>query len=132
MLAPRRFLSICTIAKRPILYRYSLQDKLNISDIRSWEIYADFLHTCVKGDVRDMNYFHDQHVLPYEARLRRESPDLLFLDAALHNPFDSDRALVQIESPIYPRLMSSVEETIQERNGPEKTLAWFKQIRQLR
>jgi len=131
MLAPRRFLSICTIAKRPTLYYYSLQDKLNISDIRSWEIYADFLNTCVKGDIRDMNYFHDQHVLPYETRLRRESPDLCFRDLSLYNPFDPDRGLIQIDSPIYPRLMSEVEETLLERKGPERTLAWFKQIRLL-
>ena len=126
----QRLMSICSLARRPI-FRYSLQDKMNISDIRSWEIYADFLDICAKGDIRDLNVFHDQHLRPYESRLRRENEYLLFRDLTLYNPHDPDSCLVQIETPIYPRLMDTAEETFLERRGPERTLTWFKQIRRL-
>ena len=79
-----------------------------------------------------MNIFHDQHILSYENRLRREDPDLIFRDSALYNPSDPDASLVRIAAPIYPRLMGSVEEQIAERKGPLRTLDWFHKIRQLR
>lgn len=126
-------MSICTMSKRHTLpYVYSLQNKPHIVNIRSWEIYVDFMEVCVSGDIRSMNIFHDQHILSYENRLRREDPDLIFRDSALYNPSDPDASLVRIAAPIYPRLMGSVEEQIAERKGPLRTLDWFHKIRQLR
>jgi hypothetical protein len=125
-----RFMSVCTYTKRPI-YRYSLQNKPRIYDIRSWEIYADLLDVCVRGDIRDMNVFHDQHVRGYEARLRNERPDLTFLDLSLYNPYDPASGLVTIETPVYARLMHTVEGTLRSNVAPSKTLHWFEQIRKL-
>ena len=126
-------MSICTVSKRRSLpYVYSLQNKPHIANIRSWEIYNDFLEVCVSGDIRSMNIFHDQHILSYETRLRREDPELIFRDSALSNLSDPDASLVKIAAPIYPRLMGIIEEQIAERKGPTRTLDWFHKIRQLR
>ena len=133
MFGSRRLLSICTVARRPLVpYRYSLQNKPNISNIRSWEIYVDFMSICASGDIRLMNIFHDKHVLCYETRLRKEDPELIFRDSVLYSPSNPDASLVRIAAPVYPRLMGAVEEILHERRAPEKTLSWFHKIRQLR
>ena len=119
-------MSICTVSRRPSLpYVYSLQNKPHLANIRSWEIYVDFMDVCVSGDIRAMNCFHDQHILAFETRLRREDPDLIFRDSSL------DR-LVKIAAPVYPRLMGAVEEIIRERKGTLRTLDWFRQMATLR
>ena len=119
-------MSICTVSRRPSLpYVYSLQNKPHLANIRSWEIYVDFMDVCVSGDIRAMNCFHDQHILSFETRLRREDPDLIFRDSSL------DR-LVKITAPVYPRLMGAVEEIIRERKGTLRTLDWFRQMAILR
>ena len=129
----RRLLSICTMAPRPATpYRYSLQNKPHIANIRSWEIYVDFMSICVSGDIRSMNAFHDKHVLCYETHLRKEDDQLIFRDASLYRSDDPDASLVKIVAPVYPRLMGAVEEILRERKAPEKTLVWFDKIRQLR
>jgi len=116
----------------PIPYVYSLQNKPNISNIQSWEIYVDFMDVCLSGDIRTMNCFHDQHILSFESRLRQEDPDLIFRDSALYNPANPDAGLVTIKFPVYPRLMGAVEERLVERKGPQRTLEWFRQMAALR
>ena len=123
---PRRLMSICTVAHRPTLpYVYSLQNKPHLANIQSWEIYVDFMTVCVSGDIRAMNCFHDQHILSFESRLRREDPDLIFRDSALDS-------FVKITTPVYPRLMGAVEEIIRDRQGSRRTLEWFRQMAALR
>ncbi len=129
----RRLMSICTVSRRPSLpYVYSLQNKPHLANIRSWEIYVDFMDVCVSGDIRAMNCFHDQHILAFETRLRREDPDLIFRDSSLYDPENPDASLVKIAAPVYPRLMGAVEEIIRERKGTLRTLDWFRQMAILR
>jgi hypothetical protein len=121
------------MAPRPASpYRYSLQNKPHIVNIRSWEIYVDFMSVCVSGDIRSMNVFHDKYVLCYETHLRKEDPQLIFRDSALYHSANPDASLVKIAAPVYPRLMGAVEEVLRERKAPEKTLEWLQKIRQLR
>jgi len=118
---------------QPILYRYAMDHGIDPTNIRSWPITLDFLKVCGTGSFRDMNVFHDEHVRWYERQLRCQSPDLRFTDLTLYNPYNPDASLVQIESPIYPRLMGVTEEILRSRGSlvPSQTLSWFKQIQRL-
>ena len=95
------------------------------ANIRCWPITLDFAAVCGTGVIRDMNVFHDEHVRWYERQLRCQSPDLRFTDL---NP---KKPLVQIESPIYGRLMEATEGILRIRGGSPQTLLWFKQIQRL-
>ena len=113
-------------------YYYSLQNKTNLADVRSWEIYNDFLEICKLGDFREMNAFHDKHIRPYEHHLRREHPDLIFTDMSLYNPYNPGYAFVKIDTPVYPRLMDALQETMASRRpATERVYQWFVMIRRL-
>ena len=93
------------------------------ANIRCWPITLDFAAVCGTGVIRDMNVFHDEHVRWYERQLRCQRPDLRFTNL--------NGSLVQIESPIYGRLMAATEEVLRIRGGSPQTLLWFKQIQRL-
>jgi len=86
---------------------YSLQDKIGIDDVKNWEIYKDFIAVCRHGCLRDVQAFHNEHILNYERRLRSESPDLRFTDLITYNPFDPEGSKVAISPLIYHRLMGA-------------------------
>jgi hypothetical protein len=101
--------------------------RIDPANIQHWPITLDFAAVCSTGIFRDMNVFHDEHIRWYERQLRCQSPDLRFTD------LDPKKPLVQIESPVYPRLMAAAEGILRSRGSlvPPQTLEWFKQIQRL-
>ena len=99
--------------------------RIDPTNIQRWPITLDFVAVCSTGIFRDMNVFHDEHIRWYERQLRCQSPDLRFTG--------SEGSLVQIESPVYPRLMAATEGILRSRGSlvPPQTLEWFKQIQRL-
>jgi len=100
---------------------YSLHHTYNIHCMRQWKIYSDFMIICKCSDTKMIQEFHDTYIRQYEAMLRSESPELVFLD-----PTD-ERIVVQPD--IYPRIMATAASDLgTDEHVPPAVLYWFSKV----
>lgn len=55
------------------MWKYKINGLPNVFHIHEWPSYADWMKLCMKGNVQELNNFHNKYLMDMNRQLRLES-----------------------------------------------------------